>query len=308
MKSIDSINKEYFKNEHPRNPFFYGMLVLYLYSIFLFISILAAGFSEAIQNYNLIISFLIFFVSAIWCTYKFFILFSYKKADQYSPARILWENERKRTKEKLSKLYNKYFGWYLMPIMKLIGGGVEAAFVITGIIIVVPLIPSIILCFIDITNVISSGYVSNQIRFEKYVEETLESYCRSAVHNKFKEHVSSESNKGSFKVYHGKNWSGTFSDYKIYFAGYAPQVVNCHAKISYDSMKENLPSKAIIEFQITGPFYVPKPYNNFSSFKLSINQLNHLFPISYTILISYRDYIKQHHTLGEIIDTWSEKK
>ncbi len=310
MKSTDSINKEYFKNEHPRKKFAYGMFLFYFYTAILFMNILAVGFSDAIKHYDLIISFFIFFIPAIWCTYKFCIFFSYKQASLCSPSRILWENERQRRKKKLSDLYNKYLGWYLRPIVKGTGAVIEsacsiagAALKIIGLIIGIALIPFAI----DVVDAISSGCINNKTRFEKYTEEVLKSYCRSVVLTIFEEHVSSKPNNDSFQAFHASNWSTASADYKIYFAGYAPQDLNCQAKIYYSSTKEYLSPKAIVEFELAGPLYVPKPYSNVNSFRLSMKRLNNLYPTPYAKYFSYRDYMNRHPTLGEIMDNWHKK-
>jgi len=95
IKSIDSINKEYFTEGNPAFWLALGMLLFSIWTI---------GVFESIEDYTDVIIFLVFLMGALWCTYWFFVILPYKKAPDNSPARLVWIEEKERKRDNPSSI------------------------------------------------------------------------------------------------------------------------------------------------------------------------------------------------------------
>lgn len=112
IKNIDPINKEYFTESSPVAWYGLGMALCFIWS---------AGTFENIKDFISAIIFMVFLSGAAWCTYRFLVVLSYKKAPEDSPARLLWLQDKERSQEYLSEKYDQFLGPVINPIIETIG-------------------------------------------------------------------------------------------------------------------------------------------------------------------------------------------
>lgn len=112
MKNIDPTNKEYFTEGNPAFWLALGMVLFSIWSI---------GSFQSIKDYIGALIFLIFLFPAVWCTYNFFVVFSYKKAPEDSPARLLWLQDKERQEKELSEKYDRLLAPIINPIIQITG-------------------------------------------------------------------------------------------------------------------------------------------------------------------------------------------
>lgn len=151
----------------------------------------------------------------------------------------------------------------------------------------------IIIITISICYTGYSVFMTHKARenYQEYVNFVLQSYCDNIIQSKFNKHASLFSIEKNFpdEIYgeeisrFGITGSIGFLVIRgrstIYFTDYAPQDIYCSAMIDLNE-DNKLSSKNIVTINIGGINYLPAGYANPESIKLTVSELNKLYPAS----------------------------